>query len=385
MRKVLLLCLLVGVMLPGSVLAAGPGSWPMAGHDAQGTSFNATERILGARNIASLHQVWHLSLRPTGVAVATGTRLFALALHGSSINVLTLEARSGKLLRTLTLNNLQFSSGELSTALAYSRGKLIVGGYRNSTTAVDAASGRVLWRAPVPAQFLTVDGNTAYTGKGCQNSPSTCGLGTSSAIDTRTGHILWQHPGNGGQLPALIAGHLYQVWGKSTRVYNPVSGSLLGTLPFAAAWTGNARNAYALDFATGSKGRAWVAQIGPNGKPKWKNDLGIILPIAAAPVFSPGTLYVSSHRFRAGVIAINAANGRILWGADTGPPRQIIAANGLLYVLINTDSSIHVLSASTGKELRRIAPPAGGTVLQELIANGTLYEITIGGIVAMRP
>jgi outer membrane protein assembly factor BamB len=396
MRKVFLLFAVLGAFaVPASVLARGGGSWPMPGHDAQQSNFNATERVLTAQSVAGLHQVWSFPAQGPAGVIATGARVYALVPRGQTENVLVLNARTGAVDRWLSPAQLHLAAGEAPTALAYSHGKLIVGGGTRSTVAVDGASGRFLWRAGVPAQFLAVGGNTAYTGKGCQNSTSVCGALTSAAIDTNSGRVLWQHPGNGGGQPVTVAGRLYQLWGTeggNTRVYDTRSGALLGTLPLDAAWVGDSANAYALDYGARGGSRAWLGRISPSGKPAWKTDLGRLSAFVAAPAIANGMLFVPSNRFHPGVVAIDATKGAIRWGANVGGISRLMVANGLLYALGATDGALIIINVANGHTVRTLPPPkvatAGGIhppITGELVANGTVYLVGENAIVALRP
>lgn len=391
-RRALLALLLLTIVASTPALARGPGSWPMAGHDVHNSNTNPTELIIGSKSVAALHQSWFYATRNPYQVIATGARLYALVPRGASGAVVILDARNGKLLHLLTPAALHLTSGDDLSALAYVHGELIVGGGLRSIVAVNAITGQFRWRVSASAIYLTVDGDTIFTGKGCQNVPKSCGLLASYAIDARTGRILWQHPGNGGGLPVVVAGRLYQRWGIGrgmTHVYDPRSGALVATLPLDATWTGDGQDACALvqDFFLHKP--SWIGRIGPTGRPAWQAQLGYVSPRTGGLAFAGGAIFAASNRFHPGIVAIGAARGKILWAADVGVTRQLTIANGLLFAL-RADETTAVLDTASGRILRRLAAPRllfpdVAPIYSELIANGTLYEVGENGIVALKP
>lgn len=385
-----LLSLVIASSTPA--LAHGRGSWPMAGHDIHNSNNNPTERSLGTRTISALRQTWYYSARNPYQVIATAARIYALVPHGRAGALVILDARTGKLLHLLTAATLHLTPGDDLAALTYVRGEVIVGGGLRSVVAVDAASGRFRWRAQASGIYLAADGNTIYTGKGCQEVPKSCGLLASYAINARTGRILWQHPGNGGGPPVVVAGRLYQRWGierGNTRVYDPHSGAPVATLLLDATWTGDGQSACALVQNAVQNSPAWIGRIAADGRPAWKFQLGHVSPLVGGLAFAGGAVFTASNRFHPGVVALGAARGKFLWGADVGPTRQLIVANGLLFAL-RTDGATAILDSSTGRSIRRLAAPAVlqpdvAPIYSELIANGTLYDVGENGIVALKP
>jgi hypothetical protein len=364
------------ILLWTTALAFAADSWLMTGHDAAATNFNSGERAITRANVARLHTVWSYSR--VVQAIASDKRVYAVVAGSTGSTVAVLDAGSGKLVRTF---------GFAALALAYARSKLLIA-TTSAVSAVDPIRGRVYWRTPGGAGVLAVRGGTVYTGKGCQNTPAVCGTLASYALDVQTGKVLWQHPGNGGGLPVLIAGRLFQPWGMfmpETRVYDPATGQLAASLPLTASWTGDARNAYADALTAPGKGW-WLGQISATGKPAWKISLGAVVG-QGNPVFAYGTLYASSNRFHPGVLAVNARNGQVQWGADLGSSLRLIAANRLLYVLHQTSGRIDVLDAGTGIRITQLAilrfTPSSSAQL--FISGQTLYVIDGSRLTALQP
>lgn len=364
-----------------------PSSWRMLHYDAQGTGFNATERTIGRDTVFRLHPVW--TVPKVLQAVAIGRWVFAVVDAARSIAVV--DAISGKVARTVTLASLHVSAQDRVNALAYADGTVIVA-TSLIVAAVDPQTGREVWSTPGGATTLVVTGATVYTGKYCQ---SACGAFASYAIDVHTGRVLWRHPGNFSDGPVLVAGRLYQRWfshGGETRVYDQRSGSLVATLPLNAEWTGDAHNAYAevlprQTLAGVPRQRLSLVRIDSTGRPVWKADLG--LPSASRPVLAYRTLYVASNRFHPGMVAVDARNGKLLWGADIGKDLTLIAANHLVFALhMDSSGRVDVVDAGSGRPVHELDLGRMGFrgVDSMMIAGGTLYLVGAGeGIVALRP
>lgn len=303
--------------------------------------------------------------------------------------MVVINSPDGKLVHryTPTSLGLKTTTYEDPLTLAYAAGRLVVGAARD-VVAINPETGRAYWRVPGGADQVQISGRTVYTGKGCQN---VCGALASYAIDLYTGRLRWTHSGNFGQVPVLVAGHLYQTWGEytgTTHVYDPATGSMLAQLSLNASWTGDANHAYANVLTSGfntTTPHSWVGEIGSNGRPVWKTDLGKSFP--GMPVLAYNTLFVPSYRFHPGVLAVNASNGNVRWGANVGQNLVLIAANHLLFTVQQQKGQVTILDAGTGRILRRFIPAGyvwnGTSGL--MVANGTLYVLDGNAIVAYRP
>jgi len=366
--------------------AARPSSWRMADYDAQATRFNGVERVIGSASVGLLHPVW--TVPHVLQAVAIGRLVFAVTNSATAVAVV--DGASGKILRTVTLTSLRARGGDRINALAYASGMLLVATALD-IFALDPTTGRQVWRLPGGATELVVSGSTIYTGKYCETA---CGSFAAYAIDLNTGRPLWQHQGNFSDLPVLIAGRLYQRWfthGGEARIYEPRSGQLVATLPLSARWLGDAHDAYAevvprVQGEGGTPQRLSLIRVGPTGKPAWKVDLG---PASSSPpVLAYHTLFIPSNRFHPGIIAVDARNGHILWGADIGRDVSLIAANHLIFALHSEVKAVDILDAGSGRLVRRLDLSSArvGTFDSMLIAGGALYLVAGGqGMVALRP
>jgi len=122
-----------------------------------------------------------------------------------------------------------------------------------------------------------------------------------------------------------------------------------------------------------------VGRIGPAGRPAWKLQLGT----PADPngdgqaALADHTLYVPSNRFHPGVIAVNAANGKIRWGADIGSRFDLVASTRLLFAIHRGNGGVDVLDSRGGQVLSRIVVPASlGGGAGGFVAGGTFYVLT---------
>lgn len=348
-----------------------------------------TPQTIGPSSVYRLHTVW--SYRAVlSSAIASGDRIYALVATGHvTFDVVELDSRTGKRLRTFTASSLRLQTRptpDSPEALAYARGRLIVAATRQ-VLAINPDTGSRFWSAGGGATELTVAGNTIFTAKYCQN---VCGTLASYAINLANGRVLWKHAGNFGAAPALIAGRLYQTVGpagEETRVYDPSSGALVATLRFGGQWLGDSRTAYVFAQTLAPSGpvhRVWLGRISATGKPAWKLDLG--KPGEGAAVLAGGSIFVPSNRFHPGVIGVKASNGHILWGADVGKDVDLLESSNLLFVLRHGDGRLQILKPNNGQLARQLTIPGFGSrgTFGLLMAGDTLAVLHANGIVGLR-
>ncbi len=361
-------------------------SWPQGQHDARGTNFNGSEKMLSARTVRTLHVAW--TYPRVTAAVASGSLVYGVFdgnTIGSSPGVVVINAQTGTVTRHFSARQLGLRTQDVPRSVAVWNGRLLVSTTRQ-VLSMNPGTGKVDWRVPGGADALVVSGHTIYTGKGCQNP---CGLQASQSIDLSTGKLLWTHAGNFGHVPALIGGHLYQAWGEyngRTNVYAPTSGRLLGTMPIYGEWTGDAHHTYAY-VVTGQSitdKHAALKEIGPDGRARWSTSLGRAGD--GYLVYAYSTIYSGSYRFSPGMVAINAANGRIRWAANLGQYLHLAAANHLLVVANDQTGQISVLNAGSGRVLRQLILPDKPHAVSGLtIAGGAIYVTDGSGLTAIRP
>ncbi|MDQ2743928.1 MAG: PQQ-binding-like beta-propeller repeat protein [Chloroflexota bacterium] len=357
----------ISLLSPSTLQAAG---WPMRGHDPQNSNFSPGEQAINRQNIVRLHATWTVS--GAMQVVAGGGRLFAsFAAHGG---VAILDARTGRRFRRFTDRQLGLASADNVTDLAYARGLLLVASALQ-IVALDIAHRRIVWRVRGGATSLVVAGGMVYTGQGCQ---SFCGAPASEALELGSGRLLWRHPGNFGNRPTLVAGQLYQAWGEVsgvTRVYDPATGRLVGSLSLFGAWTGGRASAY-VETGPAPGTRPWLTGIRADGTTVWRIPLGRPTNYSN-PALAYGRLYVASNRYHPGLIAVDTVHGRVAWGAAIGSLTGLIVANHLVFAAEAEVPHLDVLDANTGQLLRRIPIPPLATLL---ISGGRLYAVSAQGV-----
>lgn len=380
---------------PGMAAVTPPSSWPMTNVTPGNTNFNADERLIPASTARTLRRVW--SVPHVQSVIASSNHLFAVAADRAhplgSVLILTPAGRVVRQLgpQALGLTGTHISAiGDRVQTLAYGQGRLVVADI-TEVQAFDPMSGRRLWRVPGGAQFLTVAGGTVYTGKFCQNP---CGVINSYAIDLMTGRVRWVHTGNGGGQPIVAAGRLFQNWDRpnSTRIYDPLSGRLLGTLP-ALVLLADASGVYATRTSNPALGcHTWLGRYTPAGRQIWIQKLGLCNSVSSSLGYS--TIYVTAARGNFGgrpdggwVLALNAVTGQTRWARNVGSIDGISLANGLVYVLrANVGGEVLTFDAGTGGSTSSLALPRYtlGYGRPFVIAGGTVYLVNGVQLIALR-
>ena len=253
---------------------------------------------------------------------------------------------------------------------AVAGGRVFTFGIGGILSALDLATGKLLWRTPAPAvlpEFGTamsplVDGTLVIAHMGGTNN------GALTAFDAATGKTRWRWTGEGpaysSPVLATIAGtrHLITQTQKSIVSINAADGALLWQAPFSTAYDQNSitpvvkgdvviysgldNGVTAVRLAR--KGTQWVAS------PVWKNDQ---LPMyMSTPVISGTTLYGLSHRRSGQFFALDVATGKTLWTTTgrEGENASLIAAGSVL-LLSTTNAELIVARPNPAKfeEARR--------------------------------
>jgi outer membrane protein assembly factor BamB len=253
---------------------------------------------------------------------------------------------------------------------AIARGRVFTFGITGVLSALDLATGKLLWRTPAPPAPATygtgmsplVDGTVVIAHMGGKNN------GALTAFDAATGKPRWQWTGDGpaysSPVIATIGGvrHLITLTQKFVLGLNAADGSLLWQLPFTTAYdqtsvtpivTGDVLIYSGLDNGTtavriAKKGTQWTTS------PVWENkDISMFM---SSPVIGGKTLYGLANRNKGQFFAMDLGSGKTLWttqGRD-GDNASIMIAGGLL-LLGTTNSEFIVARANPAKfeEVRR--------------------------------
>ena len=237
-------------------------------------------------------------------------------------------------------------------------------------SALDLKTGKLLWRTPPPAvlpEFGTAmsplpDGALVIAHMGGQNN------GALTAFDAATGATRWRWTGDGpGYASPVIATigdtrHVITQTQKSIVSVSAADGALLWQLPFTTAYDQNSVTPVVsgdLVIYSGLDNGVAAVRIARKGNqwtasPAWKNEQ--VPMYMSSPVISKGTLYGHSHRNRGQFFALDLATGKTLWataGRD-GENASVIAAGAFL-LLSTTNAELIVARRNSAKfeEVRR--------------------------------
>jgi len=318
-----------------------PAGWPLPNADAAGTR-SARGSNIGAANVHTLHVAWRFPLdgyqTVSGIfastPVASGGRVYVQDLDS---DVFAIDERTGR--RLWVTHARQVDGGPNGVAFAGGR---VFGNTARAAFALDADTGRVLWRTKlVHSANQTIDiaplvqnglvfTSTVGVPKG--------GKGVLYALDAGTGRVVWQFSTVLGDwaVPGKAAGGgawwPFSVDGAG-RVYagtaNPVPWGGSPRLPNGGAYAGRDLYTDSLLSLDGKTGKLrWYFQATPHDVRDY--DLG------GSPVLVGPTVYVAG---KAGIVyALDASSGRVLWRRpvgrhenDTGPlPRhRVLVCPGL--------------------------------------------------------
>jgi outer membrane protein assembly factor BamB len=385
-----------------------PSDWPALYHDAAATNFDANERVLSASNVATLHVAW---MAPGNTLIAAPVGLFESINNGPTpqglyFQVVRTDAATGRSFTRFGYSTEYMGAPTDQEPLAYWPGLLLVSGDRPGLKVISLRSGRPLWRnqdiISSPGQIGRTDtvltNGVIYAASSIETQAGP--QGTVTAINARTGHVAWQHRGRAGGLDVMVAGsRVYSSGSTGTVVYGAVTGKMLYTIPWTGLWTGDAMRSYVLADYEGSR-YLWPTRmiaVNGSGKQLWSISVGKVETVR--PVLAYDSLFIASNRFHPGVIAVDAATGRIRWAVNfvesprpLGEALLLAAANHLLFVMHTETGTLDVLDTGTGRQLAHIAihrysvnAPYGPGAAQLVVAGGTVYVTGGGRIRALRP
>jgi polyvinyl alcohol dehydrogenase (cytochrome) len=418
---------------PATAQAPAP-DWPFSGHDIHNTRNAADERILDPSRVAKLMPLWMVTTdgNVTATPSVVGGAVYAPDFGGS---LWAVDAATGKVIWKNAISSYTGIPGDVSrTTPAYWRGTLIMGeGTQPISTlegatvfALDASSGRPLWRSkvePQPVAIITsapiVDEGVVYVGTSSKaealNRP-TAFRGSVLALRADTGEILWQtymtregYTGAAvwGSTPVVDhdTGLLYVATGNNYSVPPGVCQT-----PEVANCAPSAPDNYfesivALDLKTGHV--AWAAHTLPGDvSTNFIHDEGPDYDFGQGPILfttevdgRPTTLLGAGQK--SGVYwALDPTSGRVVWKSEVGPGSRLggmmwgSAADGRrIYVSIGnthhdpvtipsesgkpmttTGGFWAALDAATGKILWRTPDPQGAIDVGALtVGDGVVY------------
>lgn len=272
----------------------------------------------------------------------------------------------------------------------FADGRIFTLGMGGIVTAVDAASGAMLWQKPGDeerplygtASSTLVDGDRVIVHMGGHNS------GALTAFDVRSGDVRWRWTGDGPSYASPIVAEIdgvRQVIALAQENLVGVSadtGALLWRLPFSTEYTQNIitpvisggtliisgyqRPMMALRV-TRAGGRWTVEQV-------WQNDRTSLY--MADAVATGNTLFGLSHRNSGQYFLVDIRNGQTLW---TGQPRQaenaaIVRAGDVIFSL-EDDGELMIgrVDGRAVQEVRRYTVADSATWAQPVISGDRLF------------
>jgi outer membrane protein assembly factor BamB len=268
---------------------------------------------------------------------------------------------------------------------AFHNGRVFTLGISGIVAAFDAASGRLLWRSPAPAEppYFSAASSPVAEGELVFAHPGN--YGPLTAFDAATGAVRWT-AGDGGffasPLIATISGtrQLITVTQKDVIGVAIDGGAVLWRFAWAGASGGPMPVLYGESVIVSGldQGVAAFRPSNRNGKwgvePLWATkDVSMYL---SNPVVIDNTLFGLSHRASGQYFALDARSGATLW---LGEPRQatntaIVKAGDVLF-LLNDDGEL-IIATSNEKAfepIRRFALADSATWAQPAISGNRVF------------
>lgn len=201
-----------------------PGDWPRAGRDFGNTRYSPLAGI-DARNVGRLHAVWSFSDGTLGgheaAPLVVGDTMYLVTPFPNDVHALDLSKPGAPLKWSYAPQPTPFAIGKtccdtVNRGLGLGGGKLVLNLLDDHTVALDAATGRELWRAKMGdvtrGETLTmaplVIGDKVLIG----NSGDRFGVpGWIAALDLASGRELWRAYSTGSDRQVLI-GKDFKPW-----------------------------------------------------------------------------------------------------------------------------------------------------------------------------
>ncbi|WP_229737427.1 outer membrane protein assembly factor BamB family protein [Primorskyibacter flagellatus] len=359
-------------------------------------------RIENAALSASPQLIWSANIgagdgrkgRITGDPVVAEGRVFTL---DSAANVTAVSTGGGALWSRSLVPPTDNAGDATAGGLAYGGGRLFVSTGYGLLTALDPASGAILWEQDLDATGTgtpTVAGDLVYV---------ISGDATAWAIDVANGRVRWQISGTPSR-NSLIGGPAPAVYG-DTVVFAHASGEVQavdrteGVGKWGAVVAGR-RRGYAKSAVgdisgdpvmsggrlyTGVQSGAMVALDAETGERLWQTREGPMSPVWAAG----NAVFLVSDLNE--VVRVDATSGERVWGhklplfVKDRPRRQRdvyahygpVMAGGRL-VVASGDGVLRFFDPASGATVGQVAIP-GGASSNPVVAGGTLYVVSQKG------
>jgi outer membrane protein assembly factor BamB len=297
----------------------------------------STDGYLYALKQASGALVWriHLGNYLTDATPALEGQALFVAVHSSALEAL--DAHTGQVYWT-------FETNEKIQAPPLAVGKRVLLASRTTLWALDAASGRLLWKfhravsAWPTTGSPTVAGNTVYFG---------LGSGTRFwALDLVDGHIFWS-------------------FDTADRITS--TALLAGNTVYVATWHGSI---FALERLNGKKLWSFALNTSP--------AQSVVDGVGGSMALANGRLYVGDYR--GSILCFDASRGALIWRYATGAPilATPLVAAGLVYIG-SGDGYFYALDTHSGRPAWRYQ--TGEIRGSASLANSHLYVGSLTGTI----
>jgi outer membrane protein assembly factor BamB len=356
---------------------ASPGqtsSWPQIGFDTMHTSFNQTETTLGTSNVSSLAMAWQTKLGGQSYVSPVVDAGMAFATSYDNGSVSAVDVATGTVLWRYGVGR----SRNLHTP-AVGGGRVFVSSYDTPFLyALDEATGALLWKIQISnvsdaAPAVVVDGDTTpvYVGGGY----------TVFAVDGATGRVLWRqspYPNWGvTATPAVANGVVYVPdYHPIVHGYDATTGAEVWT-SVQLGWPDASTTYVAIDGDTLIAGRIggklYALDVG-TGDVLWSRQAYL----DSQPSVANGLVYLQSRKDTvSSLIAVDEATGATVWVTSLGGSRVYSVpdapsiANGVVYST-SLSGSVAAYDALTGAPLWRFSSPQGD-VGTPAVVDGHVY------------
>ena len=260
-----------------------------------------------------LHPIWSVSagegpqshLLYTGTPIVADGKIFVL---DTQAEVTALDAQTGKQLWRVRISPQDARTDTLGGGIAYGAGRVYVAGGYPEIQALDAANGGLVWR-----RQLTAPPRSAVTYASDRIYVTTLDNQT-QVINAEDGTTVWSHAG----LPQSEG-----VLGQATPAVDPT----ITVIPYSSG------EIFALRLETGRT--AWQDNL---VSIRHTNALWSLTDISTPPVIDHGMVYSVSQGGR--FVAIDERSGARVWQHEVGSSNMPWVAGDYVYLLDNTNELV---------------------------------------------
>jgi len=372
--------------------------WSSFGYNAQGTRSNPYEQVLNPTNVSGLALNW--TTTTTGFIGGNLSPVLAngIVYIGDENGALSaLDAASGSLLWTYTDPAMSSSFTDTPTVV---NGVVYIIDNHGTLIALDASTGLVLWTTNLSVGVFSgsplVVGGTIYAS--FTQVPPTGLTPYLVALNAITGTLLWQTAlGRSAAIPIMMNGVVYaQVGSYPAMLYafDAKTGTILwmSGLSSSASRLAASNGMIYADVFTQTPASQHLYAFNASGcgsttcSPLWiVSDGGVYGNPLPSPAVSNGVVYLGSDQ----LYAFNAKTGAILWmgaSSSTNYNSSAAVANGVVYDA-TSDGHMYAFNASgcgssTCSPLWTYTMSNAETQSSPAVANGMVY---IGGFNSASP